>query len=93
MRKFAALAAATCALSACSLFRPANYTPDNEPTLRTLAVRKIDVDQFEGIWERFNFKGIPAMLLFKDGQEIHRVIGFGGQALVVLRWVPDDPSG
>jgi len=31
-----------------------------------IVVRKIDVDQFEGIWERFNFRGIPAMLMFKE---------------------------
>ena len=34
-----------------------------------IVVRKIDVDQFEGIWERFNFRGIPAMIMFRDGQE------------------------
>jgi thioredoxin len=53
-----------------------------------IVVRKIDVDQFEGIWERFNFKGIPAMLLFKDGQEIHRVIGFGGKKQLVAELDP-----
>ena len=41
--------AAACALSACSLFRPANYTPDNEPTLRTLAVRKVEVDKDQAV--------------------------------------------
>ncbi len=45
----AALVAGTCALSACSLFRPANYTPDNEPTLRTLAVRKVEVDKDQAV--------------------------------------------
>jgi thioredoxin-like negative regulator of GroEL len=40
-----------------------------------IVVRKIDFDQFEGIWERFNFRGIPAMIMVKDGQGIHRVTG------------------
>jgi thioredoxin len=53
-----------------------------------IVVRKIDVDQFEGIWERFNFRGIPAMIMFKDGQEIHRVIGFGGKAKLVAELEP-----
>jgi thioredoxin len=53
-----------------------------------IVVRKIDVDQFEGIWERFNFKGIPAILLFKDGEEIHRVIGFGGKKHLVSELEP-----
>jgi thioredoxin len=53
-----------------------------------IVVRKIDVDQFEGIWERFNFRGIPAMLMFKDGREIHRVIGFGGKKQLVAELEP-----
>ena len=53
-----------------------------------IVVRKIDVDQFEGIWERFNFRGIPAMILFKDGEEVHRVIGFGGKAQLVTELEP-----
>ncbi len=53
-----------------------------------IVVRKIDVDQFEGIWERFNFRGIPAMIMFKDGQEIHRVIGLRGKAKLVAELEP-----
>ena len=53
-----------------------------------IVVRKIDVDQFDGIWERFNFRGIPAMLMFKDGREIHRVIGFGGKEKLVAELEP-----
>jgi thioredoxin len=53
-----------------------------------IVVRKIDVDQFDGIWERFNFRGIPAMLMFKDGKEIHRVIGFGGRKQLVAELEP-----
>jgi thioredoxin len=53
-----------------------------------IVVRKIDVDQFEGIWERFNFRGIPAMIMFKDGEEVHRVIGFGGKAKLVAELEP-----
>jgi thioredoxin len=53
-----------------------------------IVIRKIDVDQFEGIWERFDFRGIPAMIMFKDGEEIHRVIGFGGKAKLVAELEP-----
>jgi thioredoxin len=53
-----------------------------------IVVRKIDVDQFEGIWERFNFRGIPAMIMFKDGEEIHRVIGFGGKKQLLAELEP-----
>jgi thioredoxin len=53
-----------------------------------IVVRKIDVDQFDGIWERFNFRGIPAMIMFKDGRQIHRVIGFGGKKQLVAELEP-----
>ncbi|MFC6013018.1 thioredoxin family protein [Nocardia lasii] len=53
-----------------------------------LLVRKIDVDQFAGIWEKFEFRGIPAMLMFKDGKEIHRVIGFGGKDNLIAELEP-----
>ncbi|MEV6277984.1 thioredoxin domain-containing protein [Nocardia sp. NPDC051832] len=51
-------------------------------------VRKIDVDRYEGIWERFQFRGIPAILMFKDGKEIHRVIGFGGKQHLIAEIEP-----
>ena len=44
-----------------------------------IVIRKINVDEFDGVWDRFAFRGIPAMIMFKDGQEIHRVLGFGGK--------------
>jgi thioredoxin len=53
-----------------------------------IVVRKIEVDQFDGIWDRFNFRGIPAMLVFKDGKEIHRVIGFGGKKHLMAELEP-----
>jgi thioredoxin len=53
-----------------------------------IVVRKIDVDKFDGIWEQFNFRGIPAMLVFKNGREIHRVIGFGGKAKLIAELEP-----
>ena len=52
------------------------------------AGRMIDFDQFEGIWERFNFRGIPAMIMFKDGQGIHRAIGLRGKAKLVAELEP-----
>jgi thioredoxin len=53
-----------------------------------IVIRKIDVDAFEGVWERFNFRGIPAMIMFKDGEEIHRVLGFGGKKQLVAELEP-----
>jgi thiol-disulfide isomerase/thioredoxin len=48
-----------------------------------IVIRKIDVDQFDGIGDRLNFRGFPAMIMFKNDRETHRVIGFGGKARLV----------
>ena len=48
-----------------------------------IVVRTINVDQFDGIWEQFGFRGIPTMIVFRDGREVHRVIGFAGKERLV----------
>ena len=44
-----ATAATACALSACGMFSRNGGTPDNEPTLRTLATRKVEVDKNQAV--------------------------------------------
>ena len=38
-------------------------------------VGKIDVDQEMGLAQQFRVMNIPTLLIFKDGQEIHRLVG------------------
>ncbi|MCL6327204.1 thioredoxin [Pectobacterium polaris] len=47
----------------------ADNTPDN------LTVAKLDVEQYPALMQRFGVRGIPTLLLFKDGKEISRQIG------------------
>ncbi|ATY90048.1 thioredoxin [Pectobacterium atrosepticum SCRI1043] len=47
----------------------ADNTPDN------LTVAKLDVEQYPAFMQRFGVRGIPTLLLFKNGQEISRQIG------------------
>ncbi|WP_224555979.1 thioredoxin [Pectobacterium versatile] len=47
----------------------ADNTPDN------LTVAKLDVEQYPAFMQRFSVRGIPTLLLFKNGQEISRQIG------------------
>ncbi|MDX6913878.1 thioredoxin [Pectobacterium carotovorum] len=47
----------------------ADNTPDN------LTVAKLDVEQYPALMQRFGVRGIPTLLLFKNGQEISRQIG------------------
>ena len=38
-------------------------------------VAKIDVDQEMGLAQQFRVMNIPTLLIFKGGQEIHRLVG------------------
>jgi len=41
-----------------------------------LRIAKVDVDSNPNMTGRFGIAGIPTMILFKDGQEVDRVIGY-----------------
>lgn len=45
-----------------------------------LAVAKVDVDSEPEVAEKFGVMSIPTVILFKDGQEVGRQIGFAGKA-------------
>ncbi len=64
LRPAALAVAAACALSACGMFRGGG-TPDNEPTLKTLANRKVTVDK-EDVVAVNEAKAIEAYRKFLD---------------------------
>lgn len=41
-----------------------------------LAVYQVDVDQNQGLSQRFGISGVPTVLFFKDGKEVNRLVGF-----------------
>ena|ERR1700728_1005989 len=50
-----------------------------------LRVAKLNVDENPVTAERFNVLGIPALLVFKDGREIDRMVGAQPKAEIVRR--------
>ena len=36
-----------------------------------------EIDADKSYWERFEIRGIPCLILFQDGKELHRIIGAG----------------
>ncbi len=39
-------------------------------------IAKVDVDQEKGLAQRFGVMSIPTVIIFKDGQEVNREVGF-----------------
>ncbi len=42
-------------------------------------VTKLNVDENPAISQRFGIKGIPTLILFKDGKEAERIVGAGSK--------------
>ena len=38
-------------------------------------IGKVDVEKYPNLSNRFKIRGIPTMILFKDGKEIDRIVG------------------
>lgn len=43
-------------------------------------VGKVDVDQAQAVAAEYGVMSIPTMIVFKDGKEVERKVGFGGRA-------------
>lgn len=46
-----------------------------------LLVVKVDTDHAPGLASRFRIRGIPTLILFEDGQEVDRSVGFEPEKL------------
>ena len=45
-----------------------------------LRIAKVDVDENQGLARQYGVQSIPTMIVFKDGVEVHRMIGARGKA-------------
>ena len=58
-------------------------TPAVEAAAQSLTgkakVYKLNVDDNPSVSPRFNIRGIPTMILFKDGQEANRLVGLSSR--------------
>ncbi len=58
----------------CQIFEPEFATIGQEYQDRVTFAR-VDVDSNEELIQQYNIDGIPTVIFFKDGQEIHRIKG------------------
>lgn len=47
-----------------------------------LKVAKVNVDENQQVAGRYGIRGIPTLVFFKDGQEVKRIVGAQGKALL-----------
>ena len=50
--------------------------PELEKVESTVKVVKVDVDEFENLAKEYGIMSIPTLILFENGKEIKRNIGF-----------------
>ena len=47
-----------------------------------MVVGKLNVDDNPGVPQRYGIQGIPTLILFKNGEEAHRMVGFQSQEAI-----------
>lgn len=50
-----------------------------ESHIETIRVTKVNVDENPGLAVTYDVRSIPTLIVFKDGQEAHRIIGAKGK--------------
>lgn len=53
-----------------------------------MVIGKVDVDEARDLAQKYEVMSIPCMIMFKDGKEIDRKIGFPGEA-GLKKWVEE----
>jgi thioredoxin 1 len=47
-----------------------------------IVVGKLNVDENPGTPQKYGIQGIPTLILFKNGEEAHRIVGYQSQATI-----------
>ena len=59
----------------CKMVGPEVETVANEFAGKAI-VAKVNVDDFGRLAEKYSIRGVPTLLLIKDGQEVNRIVGY-----------------
>ena len=51
-----------------------------------IAIKKLNVDEKRGVAAQYGIRGIPTMILFKDGQQVATKVGASSQA-DIQNWI------
>ncbi len=53
-----------------------------------ITIAKLNTDQNKMLSQKYQISGIPALILFKNGKEIARIIGYHDEAALVQKLTP-----
>ena len=67
----------------CRLMAPALNDLASELTNNKYRVGKVDVDANRGLALKYNIRSIPTSVIFKDGQEVARIVGVKPKATLL----------
>ena len=67
----------------CRLMAPALNDLASELTNNKYRVGKVDVDANRGLAQKYNIRSIPTSVIFKDGQEVARIVGVKPKATLL----------
>ncbi|HNX12621.1 MAG TPA: thioredoxin [Paludibacteraceae bacterium] len=67
----------------CRLMAPALNDLASELTDNKYRVGKVDVDANRGLAQKYNIRSIPTSVIFKDGQEVARIVGVKPKATLL----------
>ena len=67
----------------CRLMAPALNDLASELTDNKYQVGKVDVDANRGLAQKYNIRSIPTSVIFKDGQEVARIVGVKPKATLL----------
>ena len=63
---------------ACKMLHPILEKMAEEYSDR-LNIYSVDVDRYETLAQRFRLKGIPTVLMFKNGEVVEKIVGFNSK--------------
>jgi thioredoxin 1 len=68
----------------CKMMQPVLEEVANEYQ-KKIVISKVNTDQNKTLSQKYQITGIPAMIVFKDGKEIARIIGYHDKAALVQK--------
>lgn len=68
----------------CRMLAPVLEELSKEYTGR-LRFAKLDTEKFPALAEKYEITGIPCLIVFKDGKEVDRIIGFAPKPVLKLK--------